>query len=156
MKRFLIGLLFLCSVPCFAGNFGNATQPWTLAQIRYQVRLDIRDSTSTVNINFDFIDPDLNTRINAAQDYICRNTKSLYATISTTPIAGQREYLLPADCWAIDRVVFTGSGIPRLKGRTIAGLDKEISSWWKVSPGTPLYYYRRENNIGLYPAPSQS
>jgi hypothetical protein len=134
----------------------SAVVPYTLSQIRYQVRYDIRDTTNTVNINQRFGDDVLNERINEVQDYVVRYTRALYGRVISTPIAEQQEYTLPDDCWTLDRVQFTGAGIPRLKGRTFSGLDNEIGSWEKTASGIPRYYYRRANVLGLYPKPSAS
>lgn len=144
-KHFIVISLFL--VLC------GISQATTLSDIRSQVRYDIRDTTDTVNIDVRFSDTILNQRINIVQDYVVRYTKCLYTRNISTPVAGQQEYLLPSDCSAIDRVRFTGSA-QRLVGRTLAGLDNEIPSWESTSAGIPRYYYRRGNNIGLYPAPS--
>lgn len=154
MKRALVSLIVILSLSCplFA---------LTRADIRLQVRYDVRDTTDTVNINTRFTDAILNDRINITQDYIVAYTKCLYGRTVSTPTAEVQEYALPANCNAIDRVAFISTSgstttYRRLTGLPISSLDNKYPTWESAISGLPREYYIRGKYIGYYPKPSST
>lgn len=153
MRRILTGL-FVC-ILLFASGPIVPIYGATLGDIIASTRYKLNDSTVSVN-SPTWSDPELTKRANAVQNFIAYTTRCLYVNDLSTPIAGVREYLRPANCIAIDRVSVisaptstAGNQYRKVPFATMGGMDRDLIGWEQYPPGLPLHYYLRGDYIGF-------
>jgi len=124
----------------------------TLSEIRTQVRLHIKDTSTTRQR---FTDAQLNSLINEAQRDVINATWAIRKYTTQELASGTTYYALPDDTMDIVRV--TRINIP-LEEKTKSGLDAEVRGW-ELAGGTPQDYFQDETQpgyIGLHPFPNSS
>jgi len=132
MKKFCLAVLplFLFSVNCFG---------LTLADIRTQVRRNIRDTDATRQRYTDAVLLDF---INEAQREVVNATWLIERSSSYSLSPLTTYYLLPTDLLVITHVDFKNpqGNIQPLEEKTLKGLDNGNQDWRK-SNGEPLEYW---------------
>lgn len=126
----------------------------TLSDIRDEVRLQIRDNSTTQT----YTDAQLNKRIQIVEQEIAQATYPIYTKQLISPVTGQAEYTISSDTAKIDKVVYLNTSsttsYKKLNFSTIKSLDADKGIMWENLPsGLPTNYYTRGNIIGFVPAP---
>lgn len=126
----------------------------TLAQIRTEVRVRIKDSNSSRQR---YTDAQLNNMINQTQRDVVNFTWVIHKNTSITLIIGTTYYTLPTDIIGIERVAWKRQNIPE---QTLQGLDSKVNFGdWGIAAGPPQAYFQdptQSTTIGIYPWPSNS
>ncbi|TXH50773.1 MAG: hypothetical protein E6Q97_19715 [Desulfurellales bacterium] len=145
----------------FFGLFAHAAAALTLADIRTQVRRNVRDTSADTNFQR-YSDAVLTDTINSAQREVVNAVWMLSTDTTFSAAAGTMFYDQPANFLAPLKVAFQKSGTStrvELTEKSQAGLYS-LNQNWESQTGTPIHYYVRQKpdasvkQIGLYPAPA--
>jgi len=126
----------------------------TLTQIRTEIRLRIKDSST---LRQRYTDTQINNIINQEQRDIV-NISWIIKKSTTIPLAvGSTYYTLPTDTIAIHRIMLDNANLPET---TLQELDSRFNfTAWPLSYGKPDHYFQdpsRSTQIGVYPWPNNS
>lgn len=132
----------------------NVVYSMTLADMFLEVRRLVRDTNGLRWTN-----SELTARCNEIQDEIASLTFCISTVTYVTTVALTREYSLPNDCMAIQRISYlvattTGYYQP-IENISVSKLDVDGSQWeYDATGGDPLNWYETRHKIGLDPVPS--
>lgn len=130
-NRVLLGsLLLLC--------FVSLSHGMTASDILTRARVNIKDQSTTVNNRQQFSDATLLTFLNDGQRE-ANNFAWLLQDIYTFNLSsGTREYALPSDFLATDRVLYNNV---KLQQTSLNELDSQSLGWLNATGTTPQKYY---------------
>lgn len=144
MYKVLILILLAASSP----SYGQ-----TVAEILSAARVNLKDQ-SAVNNRQQFTDATLITFLNDGQREANVLSWLLQTQTTLTLVAGTREYTLPANFLATDRVIHNNI---KLEQTSLSQLDANNTGWLNSTGATPqkYYLYRTTTTVmGFHPKPS--
>jgi Family of unknown function (DUF6682) len=101
-----------------------------------------------------FEDADLLDYINDAQLDICRKTGMLPEFSQVSPISGQENYILPANCIEVLRATYKGAKLYKTTWQEVDMISPMKDTG--TSQGAPSHFYVIGNTIYFYPCPVTS
>ena len=127
----------------------------------------VRKALSESTAGF-WTDLEVYSKLNNAQQFIARKSKTLQKEVTVTTVSGTQEYDLKDESFsditdiAEDGVTFLINGSSTaeqpLEYRTKKRLNTEFPGWQGVAASTPQFYYynKATKTIGLYPKPNST